>query len=92
MIWIQTVIVACGLIVIFLILRNEYNDGSSLFSSQWFATYGQVVFHATDWTNKWDGTINGHAQATGVYVWTLQFSDKDSGQQYFKRGTTVLIR
>jgi len=54
--------------------------------------YGQVVFHATDWTNKWDGTINGHAQATGVYVWTLQFSDKDSGQQYFKRGTTVLIR
>jgi hypothetical protein len=45
MIWIQTVIVACGLIVIFLILRNEYNDGSSLFSSQWFATYGQVVFH-----------------------------------------------
>jgi gliding motility-associated-like protein len=54
--------------------------------------YGQVVFHTNDWTKKWDGTINGQAQATGVYVWTLRYTDSDTGQQFFKRGTTVLIR
>src|SRR5262249_22085790 len=27
--------------------------------------YGQLVFQTTDWTKKWDGTINGNPQATG---------------------------
>jgi gliding motility-associated-like protein len=54
--------------------------------------YGQVVFHTTDWTRKWDGTINGQPQSTGVYVWTLRYTDHDTHQQLFKRGTTVLIR
>jgi len=45
LIWIQTLIVACGLVAIFLILRIEYNDGSNLFSSQWFVSYGHVIFN-----------------------------------------------
>jgi hypothetical protein len=64
MIWIQTVIVACGLVVIFLILRNEYNDGSSLFSSQWFVTYGQVVFHF--FASKHPFVL---ALVAGLYFW-----------------------
>jgi gliding motility-associated-like protein len=54
--------------------------------------YGQVVFHTTDWTRKWDGTINGQQQSTGVYVWMLRYTDRETGQQVFKKGTTVLIR
>lgn len=54
--------------------------------------YGQVVFHTTDWTKKWDGTINGATQGTGVFVWSLRYTDRDTRQQFFKRGTTVLIR
>jgi gliding motility-associated-like protein len=54
--------------------------------------YGQLIYHTTDWTRQWDGTINGLLQATGVYVWTLRYSDRDTGQKIFRRGTTVLIR
>jgi gliding motility-associated-like protein len=57
-----------------------------------FNRYGQLIFHTTDWTRHWDGTVNGLLQATGVYVWTLRYSDRDTGQKIFKRGTTVLIR
>jgi gliding motility-associated-like protein len=54
--------------------------------------YGQLIFRTTDWTRHWDGTVNGLLQATGVYVWSLRYSDRDTGQKIFKRGTTVLIR
>ena len=54
--------------------------------------YGQVIFHSTDWTRKWDGTINGQPQSSGVFVWMLRYTDRETGQQVFKRGTTVLIR
>jgi gliding motility-associated-like protein len=54
--------------------------------------YGQVVFRTTDWTKRWDGTLNGSVQATGVYVWLLRYTDRETGEKFFKRGTTVLIR
>ncbi|WP_243751757.1 T9SS type B sorting domain-containing protein [Niastella caeni] len=54
--------------------------------------YGQVVFHTTNWANKWDGRINGQLQSIGVYVWSLRYTLIDTGEKVFKRGTTVLIR
>jgi gliding motility-associated-like protein len=54
--------------------------------------YGQVVFHTTNWTNKWDGRINGQLQSTGVFVWSLRYTLNDTGEKVFKRGTTVLLR
>lgn len=57
-----------------------------------FNRYGQLVFETTDWTKKWDGTINGRAQDTGTYVWMLQYIDTDTGKTHFQKGTTVLIR
>jgi gliding motility-associated-like protein len=57
-----------------------------------FNRYGQLIYHTTDWARQWNGTINGLVQATGVYVWTLRYSDRDTGQKIFRRGTTVLIR
>ncbi len=54
--------------------------------------YGQEVFETKDWTKKWDGTINGKPQATGAYVWMLQYTDGDTGKSFFLKGTTLLIR
>ena len=54
--------------------------------------YGQLVFETKDWTKKWDGTINGKEQGTGTYVWTLQYTDTESGKKISRKGTSVLIR
>lgn len=54
--------------------------------------YGQVVFQTNDWTKRWDGTFNGQVQATGVYVWMLRYTERDTGKEIFRKGTTVLIR
>jgi gliding motility-associated-like protein len=52
---------------------------------------GQIVFKTNDWNNKWDGKIGGLEQATGVYVWMLDYIDV-SGKPVSRKGTTVLIR
>jgi len=53
---------------------------------------GQLVFETRDWSRKWDGTVNGKAQATGTYIWTLNYTDPDTGKNVFLRGTSTLIR
>lgn len=53
---------------------------------------GQLVFHSSDWTQKWDGRVNGQPQSTGVFVWTLRYTNHDSGKKIFLKGTSVLIR
>ena len=57
-----------------------------------FNRFGQQVFESKQWTNKWDGTINGKAQDIGTYVWMLQYTDKDTGEKYSMKGTSVLVR
>ncbi len=57
-----------------------------------FNRWGQLVFHSKDWRRRWDGTVNGVMQATGVYIWILDFIDKDTKQKYSMKGTTTLIR
>ncbi|HVZ96758.1 MAG TPA: gliding motility-associated C-terminal domain-containing protein [Chitinophagaceae bacterium] len=59
---------------------------------QVYNRFGQLVFHTTDWTKKWDGAINGQPQDTGVYVWILQYTNRDTGQHVFQKGSTTLIR
>jgi len=54
--------------------------------------WGQLVFETKDWTKKWDGTSNGNPQAAGVYVWMLQYVNRDTGKLFSLKGTTVLIR
>ncbi|MDQ2720047.1 MAG: gliding motility-associated C-terminal domain-containing protein [Bacteroidota bacterium] len=53
---------------------------------------GQLVFSTTDWTVKWDGSINGQPQDSGIYVWTLKYTNHDSGKHIFTKGSTMLIR
>jgi gliding motility-associated-like protein len=53
---------------------------------------GQLVFETTDWNKRWDGRYKGQLQPSGTYVWTFDYTDKDSNQQFKYRGTSVLIR
>jgi gliding motility-associated-like protein len=56
-----------------------------------FNRTGQLVFETKDWTVKWDGTIKGAKQASGVYVWMLDYNDV-TGKRISLKGTTLLIR
>jgi gliding motility-associated-like protein len=69
---------------------NAYNATALDFKV--YNRVGQIVFETRDWTKKWDGTINGHAQGTGTYVWTLNYTDGPTGKKVFLQGTSVLIR
>ena len=53
---------------------------------------GQLIFSTKDWTRKWDGTIKGEPQDSGIYVWTLKYTHHDTGKHIFMKGSTVLIR
>ncbi|MFM2138940.1 MAG: hypothetical protein RJA57_1247 [Bacteroidota bacterium] len=57
-----------------------------------FNRWGQPVFLSSDWTQGWDGRLNGILQSTGVYVWMLRYTDRDSGEKVFRKGTVTLIR
>ncbi|SFP90426.1 T9SS type B sorting domain-containing protein [Parafilimonas terrae] len=69
---------------------NAYKADNLIFRV--YNRWGQLVFETKDWTKKWDGRINGYPQAAGTYVWMLSFKNRDTGQAYSLRGTTVLIR
>lgn len=56
-----------------------------------FDRRGQVVFESRDWSRKWDGRVGGAEQTTGVYVWTLEYTEVN-GKKVFLKGTTTLIR
>jgi len=57
-----------------------------------FNRSGQMMFESHEWTQKWDGTVNGHKEPSGAYVWLLQYTDRDTGKHIFQKGTTILIR
>ncbi|HEY6505490.1 MAG TPA: gliding motility-associated C-terminal domain-containing protein [Chitinophagaceae bacterium] len=57
-----------------------------------FNRVGQLVFETRDWTRKWDGKVGGMPQGTGVYAWMLSFTNSETGEKVFMKGTTVLIR
>ena len=57
-----------------------------------FNRWGQLVFATHNWLEKWNGKINGLPQAAGIYVWFLSYTNRDTGQKIFQKGTTMLIR
>jgi gliding motility-associated-like protein len=68
---------------------NTYNVSN--FEFRVYNRIGQLVFETRDRSKKWDGTLNGRLQESGVYVWMLNYTD-ESGKNSFLKGTTVLIR
>jgi gliding motility-associated-like protein len=68
---------------------NAYKATNLLFRV--YNRAGQVVFETRDWTRKWDGTVKGIKEATGVFVWMLDYTDA-SHKRVSLKGTTLLIR
>ena len=68
---------------------NAYKATDLLFSV--YNRTGQLVFETKDWNRKWNGMIGGVKQATGVYVWILQYTDP-SKKRISLKGTSALIR
>ena len=52
---------------------------------------GQEVFRATDRSQTWDGTINGHAPISSAYVWRLTMRD-EAGQDFSQTGTVTILK
>ena len=69
---------------------NAYKTRNLVFKV--YNRFGQLLFETTDITRKWDGTFKGIRQATGTYIWTLQYIHTDTGGLVRTKGTTVLIR
>lgn len=57
-----------------------------------FNRWGQLLFQSRTWRDKWDGKVNGILQTTGVYVWMLSYTHRDTKKQVFQKGTITLIR
>jgi gliding motility-associated-like protein len=68
---------------------NAYKATNLLFRV--YSRNGQLVFETRDWARKWDGTVRGIQQASGVYVWMLEYNDA-SNKKISLKGTTLLIR
>ncbi len=69
---------------------NAYNADNITFNI--YNRLGQLVFHSTEKFKKWDGRINGQLQSTGAYVWTLQYTNHDTGKNVFLKGNSLLVR
>ena len=57
-----------------------------------FNRWGQLVFSSRTWQEKWNGKINGIEQNSGVFVWFLTYTHRDTCKKVFQKGTTTLIR
>ncbi|MEO7394331.1 MAG: gliding motility-associated C-terminal domain-containing protein, partial [Chitinophagaceae bacterium] len=57
-----------------------------------FNRWGQLLFQSKTWRDKWDGKVNGILQTTGVYVWMLSYTNRNTQKQVFQKGTVTLIR
>jgi len=59
-----------------------------------FAVYnrwGNLVFATTKEGQGWDGTYNGKPLQTAVFVWTIEYIDKENKTQV-RKGTVTLIQ
>jgi len=53
--------------------------------------YGQQVYHGTDQTKGWDGTMKGKALDTGVFGWYLTYQ-LENGLLGRQKGNVTLVR
>ncbi len=57
-----------------------------------FNRWGQIVFSSSNWQEKWNGKLKGIEQTSGVFVWFLNYTHRDTGKKVFQKGTSMLIR
>jgi gliding motility-associated-like protein len=74
----------------FLYPLKAYKSSNLSFSV--YNRFGQRVFYANDWQQKWNGKFKGIPQDAGTYVWTLDYINLESNKHIVEKGTTILIR
>jgi gliding motility-associated-like protein len=62
------------------------------FTLKIFNRWGQPVYETKNWKQGWDGYYKGQLQATGTFVWMIQYTDVKSGKLIERKGTVTLIR
>lgn len=72
---------------VFRILGEEIKELDMKIFNRW----GQNIFSTRERARGWDGTYNGKAQSTGLYVYAIKLVLKD-GTVINKKGTVVLIK
>lgn len=77
-------------------LNDVFKPATQCFAKQYkftvFNRFGQVIFTSTDPQKGWDGFIGPYRQATGTFIWTLQYQDPNSKKINFEKGSVLLIR
>jgi len=71
-----------------------YVRGATIYKNveMWvFSSWGNQIFHSNDINIGWDGTYNGKAQPTGVYVYVVKLTEAN-GNVTTKKGSITLIR
>ncbi len=70
---------------------NTYK--ASKFNFRVYNRGGTLMFESFTEGSKWNGkNYLRVAQPAGTYVWTLVYTDKETGKEIFLKGTTVLIK
>ncbi|HVG40582.1 MAG TPA: gliding motility-associated C-terminal domain-containing protein [Chitinophagaceae bacterium] len=54
--------------------------------------WGELIYKTNDWKKGWNGTVNGKPQQAGIYIWMLQYTDRDTKKSREQKGTVMLIR
>ncbi|MCX6181592.1 MAG: glycosyl hydrolase [Bacteroidetes bacterium] len=57
-----------------------------------FNRWGELFFSTNDLNKGWDGTRNGRPVQVDVYVWKIDFKEKDSKKLHSKIGHVTLLR
>lgn len=55
-----------------------------------FNRWGQVVFQTNNFSQGWDGTLNGTAAEIGVYYWVLGVTDRFGNDKLIKGDVTLI--
>jgi len=57
-----------------------------------FNRYGQLIFESANFSQGWNGTYGAEKAGAGTYIWMSSYTNTDTNQKQFKKGTVVLIR
>lgn len=74
------------------VFRVPASNGVNIRNFVVFDRWGTRVFSAQNNAAGWDGTVDGHPQPTGVYVYIIEYQDPVSGQWLYAKGSVTLIR
>lgn len=67
------------------------NIGFNFYNMTIYNRWGKPIFTSSDFNKGWDGTNNNSFSESGVYIYMINYTDKQ-GKHFTKKGTIVLLR